>query len=170
MKYKKMTPEQMLFYIKRMDTDFQRYVSDRDKVLQEIKGMQERKEIISWEEIASAVAYPKPMSDTERVGGGAPDEYKLLHQAERINKIYVSQMEELFDELERLETDITKYRYVNRCMNQLSQEEKEVIEQFTRKDLSYNEAMQELHYGRTTLYKVQRRAIERLTVIYNSGI
>ena len=169
MKYGKMTPEQMLFYVKRMDANFRKYLEERDRILQEIKDMQNRKEILSWDEIASAVAYPKPMPDSDKIGGGSPDEYKLFHQAERISKIYISQMEELFEELERLETEITKYRYVNRCMNQLDPEDREVIEKFTRQAITYDDAMQVLHFGRTTLYKIQKRAIDHLTVVYNNS-
>ena len=167
MKYKAMTPDQMSFYIKRMDSQYQKNIIERDAILQEIKAMHDRKEILSWEEIASAVAFPKVMSDNEKVGGGNPDEYKLLHQVERINDLYISQMSELIEEMERLETEITRYRYVIRCINRLDLEDKEVINKFTRQGITYDDAMQKLHIGRTTLYKLQKKAITHLVEMYN---
>lgn len=167
MKYDKMSYNDMLFYIKQMDKNEEKLKTARDRILQEIKDLQDRNEILSWDEIASAVAYPKAMSDKERVGGGNPDEFKLLHQAERINQIYRSQMEELLEELENVELQITKYKYVNRCINRLDAEDKEVIDRFTRTSLSYDEGMRLFHYSRTYLYKIQKRAIDNLMIIYN---
>ena len=131
MKYDKMSYDDMVLYIKQMDKNEEKLKTARDRILQEIKDLQDRNEILSWDEIASAVAYPKAMSDKERVGGGNPDEFKLLHQAERINQIYRSQMEELLEELETVELQLTKYKYVNRCINRLDAEDKEVIDRFT---------------------------------------
>ena len=84
MKYETMSAEQLLLYVRKMDANYKKLIEARSRILQEIKDMQERKEILSWDEIASAVAYPKAISDTERVNGGEPDSFKLLHQAERI--------------------------------------------------------------------------------------
>ena len=134
----------------------------------EIKAFQDRKVILSWDEIASAVAYPKVISDDVQVKNSNPDEYKLLHQAERISKIYISQMEEIFAELENVEMHITKHKYVSRCINALDQEDKEVIEQFVKQDLSFERGMQVFHVARSTLYKMQKRAIKNLTAIYNN--
>ena len=170
MKYDIMNSEQMLIYVRKMDTNFRQMTEDRERILKEIQDMQNRKEILSWDEIASAVAYPKAMSDQEHVHGGEPDSYKLLHQAERINRIYISQMEELFEELEKVEIGITQYRYINRCICRLDPESKEVIEKFTRQDITYDNAMQSFHFGRTTLYKLQKRAIDQLTSIYNESM
>ena len=167
-KYEKMTPEQMLVYVKRMDEEYARLSESRDQLLKEIKAIQTRKEILSWDEIASAVAYPKAASDQERVGADNPDEYKLLHQAERINKIYRSQMEELFDELEGIETKIAKYQYVNRCISRLPPNEKEIINLFTRNNLTFTRGAELLHMARGTIYKMQRRALNCLVGIYNT--
>ena len=168
MKYGKMTPEQMLFYIKTMDENYDRLCQSRDRLMNEVKAIQDRKEILSWDEIASAIAFPKASSDQERTSGGNPDEYKLLHQAERINQIYRSQMEELFDELESVETQITKYQYINRCITRLEARDKEIINQFTRKNLTFAKGAELLHMVRSTIYKMQRKALIRLTEIYNS--
>ena len=168
MKYGKMTPEQMLFYIKSMDENYDRLCQSRDSLMKEVKAIQERKEILSWDEIASAIAFPKAASDPERIGRGNPDEYKLLHQAERINQLYRSQMEELFDELESVETQITKYQYINRCITRLEARDKEIINQFTRKNLTFAKGAELLHMVRSTIYKMQRKALIRLTEIYNS--
>lgn len=163
-----MTPDQMLDYVKRMDEEYARLSQSRDQLLEDIKAIQARTEILSWDEIASAIAYPKAASDQERVGAGTPDEYKLLHQAERINKIYRSQMEELFDELENLEMQITKFQYVNRCISRLEPSDKEIITLFTRKNLTFTSAAELLHMSRGTIYKLQRRALSNLTEIYNA--
>ena len=167
MKHDMMTPDQMLVYVKRMDEEYARLSQSRDQLLEEIKAIQSRKEILSWDEIASAVAYPKAISDQDSVGGGNPDEYKLLHQAERINKIYRSQMEELFDELESLEMQITKYQYVNRCISHLDQNDKAIINLFTRKNLTFTRGAELLHMARGTIYKMQRTALINLARIYN---
>lgn len=169
MKYGKMTPEQMLFYIKSMDENYDRLCQSRDSLMKEVKAIQERKEILSWDEIASAIAFPKAASDPERIGRGNPDEYKLLHQAERINQLYRSQMEELFDELESVEMQITKYQYVSRCINKLEAKDKEVINLFTRKNTTFAKGEEILHMVRSTIYKMQRKALIRLTEIYNTG-
>ena len=160
----------MVLYIKQMDKNEEKLKTARDRILQEIKDLQDRNEILSWDEIASAVAYPKAMSDKERVGGGNPDEFKLLHQAERINQIYRSQMEELLEELETVELQLTKYKYVNRCINRLDAEDKEVIDRFTRTALSYDEGMRLFHYGRTYLYKLQKKAVDNLLKLYSCGV
>lgn len=168
-RHEKMTPDQMLAYVKRMDAEYARISESRDQLLEDIKAIQARKEILSWEEIASAVAYPKAASDQERVGLGNPDEYKLLHQAERINKIYRSQMEELFDELENLETQIAKYQCINRCISRLDPVDKEITNLFTRKNLTFTRGAELLHMARGTIYKLQRRAVSNLTEIYNAS-
>ena len=169
MKYGKMTSEQMLAYVKAMDQNYDRLRKSRDKLINEVKAIQERREILSWDEIASAIAFPKMASDQERTSGGNPDEYKLLHQAERINQIYRSQMEELFDELESVEAQITKHQYVSRCITKLEAKDKEVINLFTRKNLTFAKGEEILHMVRSTIYKMQRKALMRLTEIYNSG-
>ena len=168
MRHEKMTSEQMLLYVKTMDENCDRLCQSRDSLINEVKAIQARKEILSWDEIASAIVFPKAASDQERISGGNPDEYKLLHQAERINQIYRSQMEELFDELESVETQITKYKYVNRCITKLEAKEKEVIDLFTRKNITFAEGEVILHMVRSTIYKMQRKALMKLTEIYNS--
>lgn len=170
MKYEKMTAEQLLLYVRKMDANYKKLVETRVRILQEIKDMQDRKEILSWEEIASAVAYPKAMSDRERVNCEGPDSFKLLHQAERINKIFISQMEEVLEELESTETQITKYKYVERCIGKLDPQDKDVIERFARKDLTYEDGMDVFHIGRTTLFRMQKKAIAHLLEIYNADI
>ena len=145
MKYGKMTPEQMLFYIKSMDENYDRLCQSRDSLMKEVKAIQ------------------------ERTSGGNPDEYKLLHQEERINQLYRSQMEELFDELESVEMQITKYQYVSRCINKLEAKDKEVINLFTRKNITFAKGEEILHMVRSTIYKMQRKALIRLTEIYNTG-
>ena len=167
MKYERMTSEEMLLYVKRMDENELKLKDARSRILQEIKEMQQRKEILSWDDIASAIAYPKAMSDKEHVSGGTPDEFKLLHQAERINRIFISQMEELFEELERTELQLTQHKYINRCISRLEKEDREIIDQFVRKDMTFEKGMTEFHMARSTLYKLQKKAIENLTVIYN---
>lgn len=169
MNYEKMTSDQMLYYLKTMDENHKKHIQVRDRLFDEIKGMQERKEILSWEEIASAVAYPKAASDKECIGGGSPDEYKLLHQAERINTIYRSQMEELLAELESVEMQITRYQYVNRCIGRLEQRDQEIINQFTRKNLTFAKGSEILHMVRSTIYKMQKKALDNLTELYNNG-
>ena len=169
MKYESMTKEQMLIYVRTMDENYKRFCQSRDMLLGEIKAIQDRKEILSWEEIASAVAYPKAVSDSEKLGGGNPDEYKLLHQAERINMIYRSQMEELFAELESVETQITKYQYISRCISRLDEKDKEIINKFTRKNLSFAKGTELLHMVKSTIYKMQKNAIARLAELYNLG-
>ena len=169
MRHETMTPDQMLAYVKRMDEEYARLSQSRDQLLEEIKAIQARKEILSWDEIASAVAYPKAASDQERVGGGSQDEYKLLHQAERINKIYRSQMEELFDELENLEMQITKYQCVNHCISRLDPDDKEIINLFTRKNLTFTRGTELLHMARGTIYNMQKRAVTNLADIYNGN-
>ena len=169
MKFDKMTPEQMLFYVKRMDENFEKHVLVRDHLVQEVRGLQERKDILSWEEIASAVAYPKTISDTERISGGNPDDFKLFHQAERIGMIYRSQMEQLFAELEYVETQIAKFQFVNRCICQMDLEDRMIIEEFTRKNLTFARGEELLHMVRSTLHRVQRNAVNKLTAIYNAN-
>ena len=169
MKFETMTFDTMLCYVRKMDENYRNSVKDRDRILQEIMDMRNRKEILSWEEIASAVAYPKAMSDQERISGGDPDSFKLFHQAERINKVFVSQMEGLLEELERTEIQITKFRFVGRCINRLDPEDREVIERFTRKDIPYEDGMDIFHVGRTTLYRLQKKAIDNLLDIYHKG-
>ena len=92
---------------------------------------------------------------------------KLLGQLERINKIYISQMEELCEELEDVEMKIAQNRYVNRCIGRLPLDEREIIEAFTRKDITYERASHDLHMTRNTLYKLQKRALEKLIGIYD---
>ena len=167
MKYDTMTPDQMLAYLKLMDELEKKLIRDRERILEEIREMQERKEILSWDEIASAVAYPKAMSDRERVGGGNPDEYKLLHQAERINRIYISQMEELFAELENIEKQITKRKYVSRCISRLDEEEQEFIRKFICSDLTYEKGAELFHVSRSSLYRLQRKTLKDITQLYN---
>lgn len=169
MKYDKMTSEQLLIYIKTMDENREKLIVSRDRLIKETRELQERKEILSWDEIASAVAYPKAASDSEKISGGNPDDYKLLHQAERISRIYRSQMEELFEELEDVELQLTKMQFVNRCISQLEQKDKEIIDQFTRKNLSFAEGAEVLHLVRSTIYRAQKHAIDNLTVIYNAN-
>ena len=168
MKFEKMTEDQMVLYVKKMNANFKKSMEARGRILEEIRGMQDRKEILSWEEIASAVAYPKAMSDREHVSGGEPDSFKLLHQAERINKLFISQMEGLLEELECVEMRITKYKYIERCISKLAPEDRDVIERFTRKDLTYEEGMAVFHVGRTTLYRLQKKAIDELLEFYNA--
>ena len=170
MKYETMSAEQLLLYVRKMDANYKKLIEARSRILQEIKDMQERKEILSWDEIASAVAYPKVISDKERVSGGEPDSFKLLHQAERINRIFISQMEEVLEELESTETQITKYKFVERCIGKLDPDDKDVIERFTRKDLTYEDGMDIFHIGRTTLYRMQKKAMAHLLVVYNTDI
>ena len=153
-------------YIRQMDLGIKQNQQDRERILLEIKSMKDRKEILSWEEIASAIAYPKVMADNEFTGGN-PDDFKLFHQAERIHKIYISQMEELFEELENAELQITKYKYVNRCISKLDVEAKEIIEKFVRNDLTYEKGAEIFHVSRSTLYRLQRKALGTLTDIYN---
>lgn len=169
MRFDKMTSEQMLFYVKSMDENYEKHVQIRDRLVQDVKGLQERKEVLSWEEIASAVAYPKTMSDTERISGGNPDEFKLFHQAERIGMIYRSQMEELFAELEYVETQIAKFQFVNRCICQMDPKDREIIEKFTRKNLTFARGEELLHMVRSNLHRVQRTAVDKLTAIYNAN-
>ena len=168
MKYETMTIDQMQRFVRQMDTSLPKLIEERERILAEIKGMQDRKVILSWEEIASAVAYPKAMSDKERVSNGFSDDNKLLGQLERINKIYISQMEELCEELETVEMKVAQIRYVNRCIGRLPHDEREIIEAFTRKDITYERASRDLHMTRNTLYKLQKRALEMLIRIYNS--
>ena len=170
MKQARMTEDQMQQYVRHMDADYERLQAERDKILGEIKSMQDRKEILSWEEIASAVAYPKAAADNERIGKGAPDEFKLFHQAERINRIYISQMEELFEELEAVEVQITKYRYIESCITKLDKEDRIFLKQFIRPDLTYEKGMEIFHTARSTLYRAQKRVIAILTEIYNSNL
>ena len=125
MKYETMTIDQMQRFVRQMDTSLPKLIEERERILAEIKGMQDRKEILSWDEIASAVAYPKAMSDKERVSNGFSDDNKLLGQLERINKIYISQMEELCEELETVEMKVAQIRYVNRCIGRLPHDERE---------------------------------------------
>ena len=103
---------------------------------------------------------------------GSPNtEFKVLPplymDSERINKIYISQMEELCEELEDVEMKIAQNRYVNRCIGRLPHDEREIIEAFTRKDITYERASRDLHMTRNTLYKLQKRALEMLIGIYN---
>ena len=154
MKYDKMSFDDMLFYLRQMHKNEEKLKTARDRILQEIKDLQDRNEILSWDEIASAVAYPKAMSDKERVGGGNPDEFKLLHQAERINQIYRSQMEELLEELEYVEKEITKQKYINRCI--------------VMPDMTFEQGMQKFHMARSSLYRMQSKAIKNLIVLYNA--
>ena len=170
MKQRKITFEQMLQYVKEMDADYQKLILAREKLLAEIKGIQDRREILSWDEIASAVAYPKTLPGTERISGEAPDDFKLLHQAERINTIYRSQMEELFASLENIEVQIMKYQYVNRCINLLAPKDKEIIELFTRKNLHFTKGAEIFHVVRSTLYRMQKKAVNNLTEIYNANL
>ena len=169
MKYTEMTSDQMLVYVKGMDVVYEKNVQTRNRLYDEIKGMQERKEILPWEEIASAIAYPKAASDKDHVGGGSPDEFKLLHQAERINKIYRSQMEELLTELEDVETQIARYQYVSRCITHLEAKDREIINLFTRKNLTFAKGSELFHMVRSTIYKMQKKALDHLTEIYNAG-
>ncbi len=168
MKYETMTIDQMQRFVRQMDTSLPKLIEERERILAEIKGMQDRKEILSWDEIASAVAYPKAMSDKERVSNCFSDDNKLLGQLERINKIYISQMEELCEELEDVEMKVAQIRYVNRCIGRLPHDEREIIEVFTRKDITYERATRDLHMTRNTLYKLQKRALEMLIELYNS--
>ena len=167
MKHETMTPEQMISYIKNMDATYGRLTLVRDRILEEVKAIQDRKEILSWEEVASAVAYPKAASDQERCSNGNPDDYKLLHQAERIQKIYRSQIEDLFTELENVETQISKYRYIDRCISFLEPNDKAFINQFTRKNLTYAQGVETFHIARSSIYKFQKLAVENLVKIYN---
>jgi len=166
--YNKMTAGQMSDYVKTMHTSIKRLLKERERILQEIKDMQQRKEILSWNEIASTVAYPKAMPDQERAAGGNPDSFKLLHQAERINKIYISQMEELFDELEIIETEITKHKYVSRCISKLEKEDRDIIERFVCNDMTYERGAEMFHTSRSSFYRQLKRALGTLTTIYNS--
>ena len=169
MKYDKMTPEQMAAYVRRMDEGHKKLLEERERILQEVRKMQERKEILSWEEIAAAIAYPKAMPDREHVSGGNPDEFKLLRQAEKINKIYISQMEELFEELESVEMQIIKHKYVSRCISRLGVEEKDIIERFIRSDMTYEKGSNLLHTSRSSLYRLQKKALAALTEMYNTS-
>ena len=169
MKYETMTVNSMQRFVKRMDETLPRLIAERERIIEEIKGMQDRKEILSWDEIASAVAYPKAMPDKERISGGNADDNKLLGQLDQINRIYLSQMEELCEELAAVEIRIAQTRYVNRCIGRLEEADREIIESFTRKDLTYERGSQGMHMARNTLYKVQKRALERLVNIYNSS-
>ena len=169
MRYDIMTSSQMLTFVKKMDTDLEKLARARDRLFNEVKALQEHREILTWDEIASAIAYPKAASDREWTSGGFPDEYKLLHQAERINRIYQSQMEDLFTELEIVETQIARIRFVNRCINQLDPKDKEILEAFTRKNLTFVNGQEELHMGRSSLYRAQKHAIEELTELYNTS-
>lgn len=167
MKYDAMTTEQMQEFVRRMDKSFSKLTADRQRILSEIKGMQDRNEILSWEEIASGIAYPKAMSDKERISGGNVDNDKLLGQLEKINKIYMFQMEGLFEELAVVETKIAKIGFVNRCIGRLEDADKRIIEEFTRKDITYESASQEMHMTRNTIYKLQKKALEKLVGIYS---
>lgn len=168
MKYETMTIDQMQRFVRQMDTSLPKLIEEREQILAEIKGMQDRKVILSWDEIASAVAYPKAMSEKERVSNGFSDDNKLLGQLERINKIYISQMEELCEELEAIEMKIAKNRYVDRCIGRLDNDDKEIIEGFTKKDITYEKGSREMHMTRNTMYKLQKRALTNLTKIYNT--
>ena len=78
------------------------------------------------------------------------------------------EIEEIFAELENIETQITKNKYVNRCINILNQEDKEIIEQFIKPDVSFDRGMQMFHMARSTLYKMQKQAVDRaLKWVYN---
>ena len=169
MKQKKMTADEMQQYVRRMDADYENLRTERDKILEEIKSMQDRKEILSWDEVASAVAYPKTAADTEWTGKGMPDSFKLLHQAERINKIYVSQMEDMFEELETVEVQIAKYRYIVSCIAKLDKEDRIFLDEFIRPGLTYGKGMDIYHTARSTLYRTQKRVIAKLTEIYNGN-
>ena len=168
MKYDKMSFDDMLFYLRQMHKNEEKLKTARDRILQEIKDLQDRNEILSWDEIASAVAYPKAMSDKERVGGGNPDEFKLLHQAERINQIYRSQMEELLEELEYVEKEITKQKYINRCIMKLNKDDRDIIDRFVKPDMTFEQGMQKFHMARSSLYRMQSKAIKNLIVLYNA--
>ena len=167
MKYETMTFDQMQRFVRQMDTSLPKLTEERERILAEIKGMQDRKEILSWDEIASAVAYPKAMSDKERISSGFSDDNKLLGQLERINKIYISQMEELCEELEAVEIKIAQNRYVDRCIGRLDHDDKEILEGFTKKDITYERGAREMHMTRNTLYKLQKRALENLIKVYS---
>lgn len=169
MKYEKMTPEQMSDYVRRMDDLIIRLKLEQERILTEVGEMKKRKGILSWDEIASAVAYPKTLSDRERTDGENPDEFKLFHQAERINRIYISQMEDLLIELEGVETQITKYKYVSHCISMLSREDKEVIDKFLRHDMTFENGARVFHTSRSSLYRQQKKALEMLTSLYNNG-
>ena len=169
LKHAAKTQTQMAAYVRQMDERIRQLTQNRERILQEIKEMQERREILSWDEIAAAVAYPKETSDQERTNGGSPDGYKLLHQAERINKIYISQMEDLFAELEDVELQISEDKNVSRCISRLSKEDKDIIEKFVRPDLTYEKGAYIFHTSRSSLYRQQKSVIEKLTALYNSN-
>ena len=145
MKHAAKTQTQMAAYVRQMDERIRQLTQNRERILQEIKEMQ------------------------ERTNGGSPDGYKLLHQAERINKIYISQMEDLFAELEDVELQISEYKYVSRCISRLSKEDKDIIEKFVRPDLTYEKGAYIFHTSRSSLYRQQKSVIEKLTALYNSN-
>ena len=78
-------------------------------------------------------------------------------------------MEDLFTELEIVETQIARIRFVNRCINQLDPKDKEILEAFTRKNLTFVHGQEELHMGRSSIHRTQKHAIEALTELYNSS-
>lgn len=51
---------------------------------------------------------------------------------------------------------------------EFDRELQEIIEAFTRRDITYERASRDLHMTRNTLYKLQKRALEMLIRIYNS--
>ena len=70
--------------------------------------------------------------------------------------------------LDKGSTSITKYQYINRCITRLEARDTEIINQFTRKNLTFAKGAELLHMVRSTIYKMQRRAVTRLTEIYNA--
>ena len=53
-------------------------------------------------------------------------------------------------------------------ITRLEARDKEIINQFTRKNLTFAKGAELLHMVRSTIYKMQRRAVTRLTEIYNA--
>ncbi len=50
---------------------------------------------------------------------------------------------------------------------EFDRELQEIIEAFTRRDITYERASRDLHMTRNTLYKLQKRALEMLIKVYN---
>ena len=156
------TPKQLKRFLKEMDQRYSSLIEVRDGIYQEIKKLKEQREILSWDEIAEAIAYPKASPDPEKVGGGSFGSDHIFFQMEKIQEVFRSQMEDLLEELEDVEAEISKIRCLRRYIYCLPVDDRKLVETYLMTDDTSRKAAAELGMSRSKLFYDSDRIIDRL--------